>query len=138
MNNYYEDIISQLGEPLWWDEHAVPRYHEFSPEDVASIYAKEVVFFLIKCQNCGKEFKVAISNDGYDRKYDKFSLIPHVLNKSIGYGDPPNIKCCDAGPSMTSDSVRVLEFWHRYFEQNHFDWERVPALEVNLEDDYGT
>jgi hypothetical protein len=121
MHQYYEDIISKLGNPIWWDEHAVPRYCEFSPEEVADIYAREVVYFLIECQNCGRMFRVAISNSGYDKKYEKYSLIPHILEKSIGYGDPPNIRCCGAGPTMTSDNLCVLEFWHRYFDKEHYD-----------------
>lgn len=32
MKASYDDIISRLGRPLWWDEHGVPRYDKFQPE----------------------------------------------------------------------------------------------------------
>jgi len=130
MNQYFEDIISVMGKPKWFEDHGFPRYCEFSPSEVCNIYAKEVVYFLIACQSCGTLFKVAISSSGYDSKYNPHSFKEHILNKAIGYGDPPNMKCCGAGPTMSSDNVKVLEFW----ERPHFDWIRNSKYEIDLYD----
>lgn len=109
MHASYEDILSRISEPpRWFDENAVPRYCRFEPKRAANIYAKEVVFLLICCQACRKEFRVAISSG---------ELKP-VLARQIGigklrYGDPPNVSCCAAGNTMNSVSLRVLEYWFK-------------------------
>lgn len=48
----------------------------------------------------------------------------------LHYGDPPNIHCCAAGPTMNSIPIRVLEYWSR--ENPLLDWQRDPALEVEI------
>jgi len=43
----------------------------------------------------------------------------------LGYGDPPMHKECSFGYTMTSEAVRVIEYWH----QEKFRWVRKPELE---------
>lgn len=142
MNHDYADIISLIAEPpKWWDEHAVPRYCEFSPRVSANIYADEVVLLLIECQSCGTEFKVCMSDDqmsramrSYGREKPAPSLTRLVQDGEIHYGDPPNA-CpgeCAAGSTMNSVPVRVLEFWRR----SMLEWERVPELERGVWPDW--
>lgn len=57
MHTCYNDILSRVSEdPKWFDEHAVPRYCEFSPDECADIYARQVCLLLAECQNCAREF----------------------------------------------------------------------------------
>ena len=130
MNNYYEDIVEKLGEPKWFDSLGYPRYCEFHPDNISNIYAREVVLLEIACQQCGKKFKVAINNSGYDCRYNKLSWTKEEDCKNLGYGDPPNMQCCGSGPSMISDSLQILEFWR----QENLNWIRKPEFEVRLED----
>lgn len=124
MNHHYRDIRSRIDEPpRWWDEHAVPRYCEPAPSEVANIYAREVAFVGIECQNCRERFTVAFS---YSPWPDREPLSERI--DTLHYGDPPNVGCCAAGPTMNSEPIRVLEFWRLV----DFKWERVPELEVDL------
>lgn len=136
MHHDYADIRNLIPmAPLWFDEFAVPRYCEFHPGAVADIYAKEVVLAEIECQDCGQRFKVAFSRSMMDdvlhaaRGGVCTSLADRVRDQSLHYGDPPNINCCPAGPTMNSDMRRVLEFWTR----RHLEWERDPALEITFD-----
>lgn len=131
MNHYYSDIREKLGQPLWWDEVAVPRYIEFSPDERADVYAVEVVLLLIQCQNCHQQFKVAMSKSTIDMMRGKPSLADQIRDKSIHYGDPPNDQCCPSGPTMNSEPLRVLEYWRR--SKNLLKWERDKTLEVQVE-----
>ena len=125
MNHDYSCIRSRIPtEPLWFDEHAVPRYDPFKPEEVANIYAREVAFVLIECQSCKREFHVAISGTLGE-------LTPEVTSGDLQYGDPPNVDCCASGLSMSSIARRVLEFWRK--NPYYGDWFRVTELEVEFE-----
>ena len=139
MNCHYSDILSRIAEPpKWWDEHAVPRYCAFKPDECASIYAVEVAFVEIDCQNCGATFHVCFSWNreeiGYDESGKPWIKIREPMKleevQSLHYGDPPNAACCPAGPTMNSESRRVLEFWRKNREL--WEFERVPELEINL------
>lgn len=128
MNYNYIDIISRINEnPKWWDEYAVPRYCEFSPNEVANIYAQEVAFCLIECQYCGTEFKVAFSRGLV--AIAKGNSLEDSLRQDgfIHYGDPPNNNCCNAGPTMNSFPRKVIEFWSRM--NNDKSWKRKEDLE---------
>ena len=126
MNPTYEDITSRISEsPSWFDQNGTPRYGAFSPKAVPNIYADEVVLYSIKCQCCGHEFNVANCRNKHE---DGIELSTRVKEDSLHYGDPPNIGCCDAGPSMNSEPIRVLEFWKR----DKWDWVRCPELEIEL------
>ena len=126
MNCSYLDITSRISDPpLWWDEEAVPRYCAFAPSEVAYIYADEAALVEIACQNCGQRFLVAMAGDRTgDHK------LSDVLGSDDwwGWGDPPNMGCCPAGPTMGSEPVRVVEFWRRV----KWEWARIPTLERAL------
>jgi len=67
----------------------------------------------------------------YDQKEaEKYSIANQIKEKTIHYGDPPNVRCCAAGPTMNSDPLLVLEYW----ERKNFDWVRNPEYEINLDD----
>lgn len=134
MNNDYQDIRSRINEePKWFDENAVPRYCEFHPNGCANIYATQAALVLIKCQACGKEFKVAISCfDQIQTATGVPTTFELIKNKSIHYGDPPNVRCCPAGPTMNCIDMRVLEAWER---PNFRKWERNPEYEIEIEGD---
>jgi hypothetical protein len=149
MNYNYADITSKIPEkPRWWDEEAVPRYCDFTPYETSHIYADEAALVLIKCQNCGEEFKVAFSmsamkgmvhygQEGVERAVinrlsGKFyaSLADLIRSRKIHYGDPPNIECCASGPTMNCDDIQVLEYWKH--EPGNFTWTRDHNLEIFL------
>lgn len=55
-----------------------------------------------------------------------------IVCNNLHYGDPPNVDCCECGPSMNSESVRVLEYWFR----EKWEWVRNPKLEIALGEDF--
>lgn len=128
MNHHYFDIRSRIAEPpTWFDEHGVPRYCEFAPKECSNIYAREVALVRIACQGCGNGFQVCLSAGLGDVLLSKL-----VETRELHYGDPPNIDCCAAGPSMNSIPQRVLQFWRAA----EFSWHRVPELEVDITPDW--
>jgi len=129
MNQFYDDILSRITEPpKWWDEQAVPRFDDFSPDQVNNAYADEVVFFLIGCQQCRREFKVTVSANSLDVG-EREHLLTQIRNGSLHYGDPPNVNCCSAGPTMNSVPLRVLEYWRRSKAPSDH-WTRLSDLET--------
>lgn len=134
MNRDYADIRSRIPEePQWFDEFAVPRYCAFSPREIADIYADECMLMEIQCQRCERPFMVAVSSKRIDRldlatKTYSPSLADRVKSRALSYGDPPNVDCCAAGPTMNSIPVRVIEFWRK----ERFDWVREASLEVEV------
>lgn len=138
----YSDIRSLINrEPTWFDESSVPRYCNFHPDRVANIYAVEVALAEVSCQGCGKTFLVAFS--GVDAT--EMVVSKAIRSKSLHYGDPPNVQCCDAGPSMNSVRRKVHEYWSRherkYLEGNQIlddaflRWKRDPSLEIDIFND---
>lgn len=142
MNTYYDDILSRIGEaPKWFDEHAVPRYEPFRPKLVADIYAEECCLLLIECQACGRSFEVALSWSAHARVLSHLSgrmqtLKLQITEQTIHYGDPPNVRCCPAGPTMNSVPIRVLEYWTRV--GSTLTWTRDRALEIAITPDWAT
>ena len=138
MNQHYKDIRDKITEdPQWFDEHAVPRYCKFHPREIADIYADECALFLIACQGCGHRFRVVASRDKMNNILHQMregkpapTLAQLIKRKHLFYRDPPNVECCPAGPTMTSDALKVLEYWHRKI----LDWERDKKLELDLAD----
>ena len=138
MHHDYEDIRTRIPEPpKWFDESAVPRYVDFAPGQLSNIYAREGALVEVACQACAQRFKVAFSRctmDDVKAKmfgHPKTTLATVIKDKTIHYGDPPNIRCCPAGPTMNSEPLRVLEYWRK----DKFDWQRDPALEIDVSDD---
>lgn len=141
LHTSYEDILDLTNEePRWWDENAVPRFIRFKPNHISNIYADECVLFLIRCQDCGQEYRVCMSSDKVARfdqvayqlgKEEPFypSLAQLVESRRLHYGDPPNAcKKCVAGATMNSVPVRTIEFWRRGDKNNLFQWVQVPEL----------
>lgn len=150
MHHHYHDITSRIAqEPLWYDEHAVPRYDVFKPGDVADIYADEVALVEIACQNCGAHFLVAFSASiamthvhklmrgaADNTPIEQAPLASSIRDGSLHYGDPPNAGCCPAGPTMNCEDLRVCEYWRKNLKT--YEWERDPTLEVQLDTIYGS
>lgn len=130
MKHHYKDIRALTSEPpLWFDEDGVPRYCEFSHGECANIYAREVVLLMIACQNCGAVYEVCLSQNG--KVHGQPTLASQIKDGSIGYGDPPNMGCCAAGPTMSCMNLRVLQYWSN---PSITKWERSSALEISLPD----
>jgi len=128
----YTDIRVRISEePKWHDENGVPRYETFHPRQCPDVYADQAVLFEIACQQCDAKYSVArtwsrVTNRGCLRMDNL------VRDKRLHYGDPP-CWACPSGASMTSWSLRVIQFWTR--ENPPRDWRRVPDLEgLELED----
>lgn len=163
MHHHYSDIRDRVSEePLWFDEHAVPRYVPFAPRETANIYADECCLVLIECQGCGVEFQVAFSQNRMDcyrearwglligdkvsdpdeealkEAMEEAKLASHAAKGTLHYGDPPNIGCCAAGATMNSVPRRVLEFWaQERGERGWPNWVRKPELEsIDLTPDW--
>jgi hypothetical protein len=141
MNCDYEDIRRRIPfDPQWFDESAVPRYITFGPAEVSNIYAREAALVEIACQSCQRHFHVAFSRSSMDDVRDQVRGRPSRLladiikEKTIHYGDPPNIRCCPAGPTMNSDPLRVLEYWRRDETTDH-EWRRDQSLEIDVSDE---
>lgn len=133
MHRCYHDILERIAAPPdWFDEHAVPRWGEFTPYMAANIYAHEVVLLRVTCQACERSFDVCMSAHplGIDGVRDLEAL---VRKHDIFYGDPPNVECCAAGPTMNSIPVQVLQFWRRNIsKESGLKWSRVPELEIAI------
>lgn len=146
----YMDIIGKLGAPLWWDEEGVPRYEEFEPRLCSNIYAAFAALLEIRCQGCRRVFPVASTwrvdflnldhvvwdENGKNAK-PKGGLPKEGDAGEFGYGDAPwhdfdggfDGQC--SGTTMTTDTVRVLQFWHR---PDH-KWTRSKEHEVYVGED---
>ena len=134
MHNCYEDILLKLGSPRWWDQNAVPRYCDFSPDEIPNIYATEVIYFLIQCQNCGEPFRVQMSTSGYSNVSGEYKMFTYMNDnlKYLHYGDPPNNKCCGMGSSMNCDDIEIMEFWVKNRDTDYL-WERKHEYEIRLD-----
>jgi hypothetical protein len=142
MHASYDDIISRISTPpMWFDEHAVPRYCAFHPERSASIHIGEIALIEITCQNCQRRFRVAISPVNFREQ----TIAEAIRRKRLYYGDPPRHDSdgCEMGASMQSEPRRVLEYWHRYNPRYaaggrvtnvkaYFKWVRDPSLEIDI------
>ncbi|MEO0401846.1 MAG: hypothetical protein AAF214_05675 [Pseudomonadota bacterium] len=119
MHRCYGDILDRIGTPpLWFDEGGVPRFDPFAP-DLVDIYAREAVLVRIECQACRAPFEVAFTNPAASKPLPdgtadgrRYPLLrDYIMQRVLHYGDPPNVWCCDAGPSMNSVPRTVLQYW---------------------------
>ena len=111
MKKSYHDILSRISEPpSWFDEHGVPRYGSFSPDVVADASAREIVLFEVRCQACGRSFRVSRSGRAIGELH---SLASSIDARLLCYGDPPAVGCCPTGAVMNSVPHKVLELWRR-------------------------
>lgn len=128
MKANYHDITDVIKEPAqWYDEHGVPRFCEFHAQRTANIYASEAALIEVTCQGCGRAFHVAVSADRLGFDPERVSLADQIRARSVHYGDPPNVFCCPAGPTMNAVPMRVLQYWRRGSETN-YDWLRDDSL----------
>jgi hypothetical protein len=151
MHASYEDIVSRISTPpIWYDEHAVPRYCTFEPHRSASIHIGEIALTEISCQQCKRRFLVAISAVNFNGQ----TIAEAIQNKTLRYGDPPRHDFdraapypeCGGGDTMNSEPRRVLEYWRRhdrsYVEggivtnMDYFRWVRDPVFEVDIQPDW--
>ena len=58
------------------------------------------------------------------------TLADGIRNKTLHYGDPPNIECCAAGPTMNCNDHKVLQYWKR----EDLEWVRGKTLEIDFDD----
>lgn len=145
-----------VAKPWWHDENGVPRFAAHHPNLCPDIYATEVVLLVVACQSCGREFPVqmswsmggevilmakarlagtAPSDTAMGEAIRDTMLSTVVRNGTIHYGDPPNVGCCPAGPTMNVWDLRVLEFWSRNKPMTgSSEWRRIPELEIELPD----
>ena len=122
MHNGYSDITSKISEdPQWWDENGVPRYDKFHPKYCPDIYADVVVLYLIECQSCRRKLKASLSQSCSEHN------MPELKLDNWSYGDPPIHGCSGGGETMTSDTIAVLEVWHRNFPRH--EWIREHEFE---------
>jgi len=112
MKENYEDILSRLGKPDWWDWYGVPRYGE--PTRVP-----KHLIGRIRCQHCAREFRVALvgvyihnsSNIEQVKDQPDWEHFSHLaLVEHWHYGDPPFHDCI--GDTMNSvPEWEWAEFW---------------------------
>ncbi len=123
----YRDLREKLGEPLWHDQHGVPRYAEFHPS-LLGIYDEWAALFVVECQSCGRTFPCAkgISKMSDHRRivelFEALKTADGALYNLIVWGDAPwhdfegnqasfDSQC--AGTTMTTSVVDILQLWHR-------------------------
>jgi hypothetical protein len=143
---FYGDILSRIvEEPIWFDEHAVPRYCEFAPDKLANIYAGEAALAEVTCQVCQRLFRVAFST----ANWSSGTIADAIRLRTLHFGDPPNVNCC-GNAHMNSEPRRVIEYWRRHDpkyaqregnmnvvkDRAFHDWSRDHALEVDIRPDW--
>ena len=135
----YKDILDlTTEEPKWFDENGVPRFCEFHPQHGPNIYADEAVLYLIACQSCRRQFKVADSLSftwaqvrAHRHNQKPTRIRDSIQNKWIHFGDPPCFGC--AGSTMNCDDLKILEYWTKD-KSTGYEWVRDRAFEINLPD----
>jgi hypothetical protein len=111
MKTSYKDILSRLGEPLWWDVYGVPRYEPFSIE-LTGVYSHTVVLLKIECQACNQKFTVA-------QEYQNLRYAPN----QVRYNDLPRHDC--VGDQCASNEFDILQWW----QYDHHEWSRITIHE---------
>lgn len=136
MNNEFDDITSRIAEaPSWYDDNGTPRYGAFTPRALPNIYASEAVLLEVACQGCKELFSVGMGWTNYGFDPDDLSMRQQIKDKMLHYGDPPNTRCCPAGPTMNSEPRRVLEYWHKSRDTG-YEWKRDETMEIDIAPDW--
>lgn len=146
MHSSYEDIRSRISQdPIWFDDHGVPRYERFTPHLLPSIYANEAVLMEIQCQDCPEKFLVGMQCHVFIARQTFSSCMEDYLRHQgqgsvwapIHYGDPPMHDCSGgAGPTMNCYDLRILEFWIKpnlTRLECDSEWQRVQKYEIEIE-----
>lgn len=128
MLDSYDDILSRIEEPpKWWDRFGCPRWRDFDPDNSSNIYADRVVLMRIACQGCDHEFLVEFAESrgqrmimNHRREKDGYEPIEYDPTQ-LEYGDPPDIGCCAAGPTMSSCPREIVGAW----ERENFEWKQT-------------
>lgn len=122
MKNNYPDIRDLTpAKPMWYDSNGVPRYRQFTPDMLPSIYAVACCLLSIECQVCKEPFRVALEQEFFDT--DKF--VRMIADHSMCYGDPPNHGC--VGDTMNSELICVEEVWTK---PDFHTWSKYTIPEV--------
>ena len=134
MRRYYGDILAAAGfDPIWFDEHGVPRFREFTPDAIAEVYASECAELRISCRGCGRDFVVAMSTPPQP---EWFPLASAIASRAIHYGEPPNMRCCAEGPALGAITRRVLSYHTRDLSQRTDEpgrgWARRSELAIDI------
>ena len=147
MHPDYQDITSKLGDPIWYynQKAAIPRYLPFHPE-WCGVYDEVAALTVIRCQCCHREFFASVSYSQMDRcqrnAEGKFQFEDIILPTADDpgwfdvWGDPPRhgkmgLGSCAAGDTMTSEMVRIAEFWVREQVNGFPEWKRKPEYEFD-------
>lgn len=137
----YSDIRRRLGEPLWFDDHGVPRYDEFHP-NMCDVYADYVALLEIECVGCKQHFLVSAAlSKGKHYMRQALENIPAEQVREIvlpsaessgdfDFGDAPrhSTQWICIGEVASCNIVAVREFWRRDLE-DVLDWQRDPGHE---------
>lgn len=162
----YDDILALTDrEPQWYDECRVPRFCEFHPSALNSIYAREAALVEVACQVCARLFLVAEKWDLLDYDLDQNNPASRPASERVkaGHiitgGDPPNHGYCnhrvegegEEGLETTRERARGYPPCSagycmtcdpvrivQFWERSNFEWVRRPDLEIKFEiKDYG-
>ena len=124
MNRSYDDLLSLTDrKPSFFQSAGVPRWGAFRPQDSTGVYARECAIAEIACQACDTRFHVL-----FERGSGEPEIAERIGRSQLAYRDPPNVGCCASGPTMTSETLRVIEYWRR--EPYPDGWTRDPSLET--------
>lgn len=125
----YNDIYRRIPEPPKWWLDGVPRYDEFTPDDV-SVYAREVALVRVECQpDPAVIYEIAVYSPSPEYPYG-------LKNEIMGTGilwthDPPNHENPNVVPHMSTWPLEIVQFWSR---PDLLRWEREPRFEIAMPD----
>lgn len=124
----YEDITDRISEvPRWWLD-GVPRYCDFSPEQVG-VYAREAALVLVE----GFDASCPLFEIGVYSPSPAFRVGLRAALAAYGtlyVGDPPNYKD-RAVPHHSAVPIKILQYWSR----SDFKWTRESEFEGPLADE---
>jgi hypothetical protein len=112
--------------PIWYNKAGTIVFEPFRPQ-LATVFGTQCALILIRCQACGTEFQVADDNlRSYRRTWNLKDAFAHG---TWDYGDAPETAdCCPVGYSMTTEPVRLLEFWEREIGKDWVKQELPPFV----------